>query len=316
MSDDDNDSINLISRENNTLLFCLKILFHSLEIFPVNKQIFLSIFTLTTLPLSFLLFSFSLSAHPIKARVYNLEVLAQLASTRFESRHLWKESRSDALSLLHLRVSYFLPCYLLSLLAAVSVVHSADSAVHGKRFSFLTVWSHIKQTWKRPLVTSLCIYAVLVLYSQVIFCLTIMMGTTPRSGFLIWIIGSVFEIYFMEISGVGLVASVLEERFGFNAIRFGSDVIEGRRTCGWLLSGWFIFVSGLIGWGWQSLIMGDQDLKKMKWTVVMRSWERMGLICLYGIEMMWSFVVTTIFYCECRKRHSTRTENDMQEIAV
>ncbi|KAJ0090641.1 hypothetical protein Patl1_14404 [Pistacia atlantica] len=299
---DNNNNINLLSQENNTLLFCLKILFNSFEIFPVNKQIFLSIFTLTTLPLSFLLFSVSVSAQPIKAHVYNLEALAQLAPTRFEGRHLWKESRADALSLLHLRLSYFLPCYALSLIAAVSAVHSAHSAL----------------TWKRPLVTSICIYAVLVLYSQVTFYLIIMMGTTPRSGFLIWVIGSVFEVYLMAISGVGLVASILEERFGFEAIRVGSDLMKGRRSCGWLLSGWFIFVSGLIEWGWQRLIMDEQDLSKMKWTVLMRSWEKMGLICLYGIEMLWSFTVTTIFYCECRKRHSIRTENgiDMQEVTV
>ncbi|KAJ0032028.1 hypothetical protein Pint_14262 [Pistacia integerrima] len=207
--EDDNDNIILLSQENNTLLFCLKILFNSFEIFPVNKQIFLSIFTLTTLPLSFLLFSVSVSAQPIKAHVYNLEALAQLAPTRFEGRHLWKESRADALSLLHLRLSYFLPCYVLSLIAAVSAVHSAHSSL----------------TWKRPLVTSICIYAVLVLYSQVIFYLIIMMGTTPRSGFLIWVIGSLFEVYLMAISGVGLVASILEERFGFEAIkgRVGSN---------------------------------------------------------------------------------------------
>ncbi|XP_044464387.1 uncharacterized protein LOC123194942 [Mangifera indica] len=318
-SDDNNNNnnvISLLSQENNTILFCLKILINSLVIFPVNKHIFLSIFTLTNLPLSFLLFSFSLSAQPIKARVYSLEALARLAPTRFEARHLWKESRADALSLLHLRLCYFLPCYLLSLVAAVSAIHSAHSAVHGKRFSLLIAGSHIRLTWKRPLVTSICIYAVFALYSQVIFYLTVIMGTTPRSVFLIWVFGSVFELYLMAISGVGLVASVLEDRIGFDAIRFGSDLIEGRRACGWLLSGWFIFISGWIGRGWHKLIMDGHDLRNMNWTVMMTSWEKMGLICLYGIEMLWSFTVTTIFYCECRKRHSIRTENDIEEVTA
>lgn len=311
--DDDVDNI------NRHPFFCLKILLNSLDIFSRNKQIFFLLFILVTFPLSFLLFSVSLSARPIKRHVYYLEALARLSSTRFESQHVWKESRATALSLLRLRFSYFFPSYFLSLIAAITAVSCTHYAVHNKRFGFGTAMSSVRLTWKRPFVTTICIYAVLVLYSQASFFIAVLTGSAPGAIVLAWAIGSSVEVYIMAVLGIGLVVSVLEERFGFDAIRTGWGLMEGKRCSGWFLSGWFVLFSGLIGWRWDMLLMAMdlQDLgKEKKWTALIESWERVGLIGLYGIEMIWSYVVTTVFYCECRKRHVSRTENDNSNVAI
>ena len=34
--------------------------------------------------------------------------------------------------------------------------------------------------------------------------------------------------------------------------------------------------------------------------------NKLGLIFLYGVVMLWSYIVNTVFYCECRKRHVVR----------
>ncbi|KDO38156.1 hypothetical protein CISIN_1g045870mg, partial [Citrus sinensis] len=89
-------------------------------------------FTFIVLPLSFLHFSLSFSYHIIKNHINSLEALASYAPTCFESRHLWQESRSDALSILHLKFLYFMPSYLLSFIAATTTVNSSYSTVNNR----------------------------------------------------------------------------------------------------------------------------------------------------------------------------------------
>ncbi|KAF3452852.1 hypothetical protein FNV43_RR03285 [Rhamnella rubrinervis] len=292
----------------------LKIGLDSLVIFLRNKRLFLSIFILATFPLSILLFSLSLSSHHLKSHVYHLESVARLASTRFEARHVWKESRSDAVSTLRIKALFFLPCYALSLLAAATAVSSTSLACNGKSPSLRTALSAVKLSWKRAVVTTICIYAILLAYGIVPRTLAAISGT-PASKFLILLVGSGLEIYLMAVMSLALVISIVEERIGWEAIRVGSGLMAGSRVSGWVLSGTFVLASGIIARHVEEA-MDDQD----SWTVMkvaMGVWDRVGLMGLYGMLVLWSYVVTTVFYCDCRRRHVTRTsqsENEMVSV--
>lgn len=120
---------------------------------------------------------------------------------------------------------------------------------------------------------------------------------------------SVFEIYLMGVMGLALVVSVVEERFGWEAIRAGSEVMEGRRVAGWALSASFIAVSGFVDYKLEEL-MEDLDLSTLSWwTVVIERWDAVALVLLYGIEVLWCYVVTTVFYCGCKKRQVIKGED-------
>lgn len=121
------------------------------------------------------------------------------------------------------------------------------------------------------------------------------------------VFGFLVEIYVMAVAGVGLVVSVIEDKSGFDAIRGGWDAMVGRRLCGWIITSWFVMVTGVIGWRWDRMVVmisdgGDFGLGKERWIATV-SWEEFVLIVLYAVALLWSFVVTTLFYCECRKRH-------------
>lgn len=107
----------------------------------------------------------------------------------------------------------------------------------------------------------------------------------------------------MAVTSMGLVVSMNEERFGLDAIRIGSDLMKGSRVCGWVLSALFIFVSGVIGWKVEQSIDGE-DLANGRSTVMI-NWmlDQAGLICLFGWVVIWSYIVMTVYYCDCRKRH-------------
>lgn len=108
----------------------------------------------------------------------------------------------------------------------------------------------------------------------------------------------------MAVLSVGLVVSIAEERFGWEAILVGSDLMEGRRFCGWVLSGLFVLVSGSFRWIME--VMMESPISTSEILSAIGFEGKMGIICLYGMAVLWSYVVTTVFYCESRRRHGIR----------
>ncbi|GAV90540.1 hypothetical protein CFOL_v3_33949 [Cephalotus follicularis] len=300
------------NEERSSWLWCLKTISLSLKIFWRNKQVFIPIFTLLTLPVSLLMFSLSLSSLPIKSRIYHLESIGLLSSTRFEAGHVLRESRDESLSLLRLKSLYFLPNYLLSLLSAISVVNSTSSSFHSKRPTLRTAFAAVRLTWKRFVATSIFVYVSLLLYAEVPRVMTALVYS-PGLKLLVWVIGSSIEVYLMAVLGLGLVVSVVEERFGWEAIRVGSSLMEGRRVAWWVLSGLGVLVTGWIGWRVERAMDG---LDSRVWTVVMSGWDKVGLVCGYGLLVILSYVVTTVFYCECRKRHVIKDESEGESLVT
>ncbi|KAJ7979530.1 Transmembrane protein [Quillaja saponaria] len=296
--------------EGEDIFLCfapIKILFNSLKIFLRNKQIFISIFVLATLPLSFLIFSLSISTHQIRSQIYHLEAIARLSSTRFEARHVWHESRDDAIYLLRIKGLFFIPSYILSLIAAIAAVNSTATSFNGKRPSLQTVVTAVKLTWKRPVVATILVYGILLGYAAVSY--TSRALTASRgSRFLVQVIGSGIEVYLMAVLSLGVVVSIMEDKLGWEAIKAGSGLMTGRRFCGWVLSGLFVVVSSMIASNLEMMDGQDSllELSSFSSTVVIEVQDKMGLICLYGLAVLFSYVITTVFYCECRRRNVNR----------
>ncbi|KAB1204185.1 hypothetical protein CJ030_MR8G028266 [Morella rubra] len=290
----------------------LSTFFISLKVFLGNKQLFLSIFALAALPLSFLLFSLSLSVQPLKSNVYNLEAVAFLSSSRFEARHVWKESRADALSLLKVKALFFIPIYFLSLLVSITAVHSTASACHAKRPTLLAALTAVKLTWRRPFATTILIYASSLLYAQVPRTVATLTGS-PRSEFVVLVIGSAFEVYLMAVLSLGLVVSIVEEELGWEALRVGSCLMAGKRLSGWLLSGLLLLGTGTIARDLERKMdsrYSSLDSSTMAVRVSTGAKDNAGLILLYGVVVLWGYILTTVFYCECRKRHAVRDDEE------
>ncbi|XP_065870543.1 uncharacterized protein [Euphorbia lathyris] len=303
----------------SALCCCLKILTESLKIFPRNKYILLLTFILLTLPLSLLHFSLSLTSYPIKSQILHMELVATRASTHFESRQIWRDSREVALSVFRLKLLYFLPSNFFSLIAAITVVISTESAYTKRSTTLQHVVSAVISTWYRPLLTSWYIYTFLLLYSSVPHMLLAVIGSSiPGFRFVVWVVGLGIESYIIAVLGLALVVSITENEFGLDAIRIGWRLMEGRRICGWFLFGFMAAVTAAIGWRMEGLMVASNDsAEEAKWIETV-GWEKVVLVGLYGVAIVWGFVVTTVFYCECVKLHvvgrSEAEEEEEQEL--
>ncbi|KAK2968208.1 hypothetical protein RJ640_017689 [Escallonia rubra] len=298
------------SQQEPCSLLPLTILLNSLKIFPRNLQLFSLIFAFTAFPLSLLLFSLSVSSHPIKSEIFHLEALALNIQIRVQATNIRAESHDrHALALLRLRALYFLPCYVLSLLAAITAVSSTVVACSGKRPTVGVAVATTKLTWLRAVVTTICLYVVTTMYVLLSRNLTAFVSE-PGLRLVFLLLGASLEVYLMAVTSLALVVSVVEERFGLEAMRVGSELMKGRRVCGWVLSGLFVMVSGVISWELEGT-MDVQDLlnvgsrERVVWL-----WVRMGLICLFGWVVVWSYVVAAVFYCECRRRQPIKEGSD------
>ena len=127
----------------------------------------------------------------------------------------------------------------------------------------------------------------------------------------------------MAALSVGLVVSIAEDRFGWDAIKVGSALMQGRRFCGWVLSGLFVLVSCVIMWKLDMLMKGRNSLslatellsatELTATTVMIGIQDKMGLICLYGLAVLLSYVITTVFYSDSRIRHPIRDAEDERQ---
>nr|DAD45586.1 TPA_asm: hypothetical protein HUJ06_003816 [Nelumbo nucifera] len=267
----------------------LKTLVDSFKILQTNLSLFISIFVLTTLPLSLLSFALSLYSHPLQLKIYSLEALALLSPTRTEARHVWEESRADLLTLLRFKALFFLPSYVISLLATITSVNSTALAFSGKRPSCQTAIAAVQASWKRPLATSIYAFAILLAYEFVPLTCSAVVGGGARARWLVAVIGAAVEVYLRAVLGLALVASVVEETFGWEAVKVGWRVVEQKRVFGWVLAGCLVLGSGGVGGGVR-VVMDGQD-----WVM------KIGLACLFGLLILWSYVVNTVLYCECSR---------------
>ncbi|XP_052181868.1 uncharacterized protein LOC127794660 [Diospyros lotus] len=162
----------------------------------------------------------------------------------------------------------------------------------------------VRLAWKRALATSICVYVVMLGFVHAWRTLVPLLEAQTSSllaGFAVGI-GVAMETYLAAVLSLAMVVSILEDRAGWEAVRIGSGLMEGRRISGWVLSGGLGLVSGMINRKLEEKMEG-QDVMRGGWTAVMK-WlgENAGLVGWFGLVVEWSYIVTSVFYFESRRR--------------
>lgn len=118
----------------------------------------------------------------------------------------------------------------------------------------------------------------------------------------------------ISILSLSLVVSIAEERFGFDAIRAAAGLMADRRLSGSILTAMFLLASSSISSEMEGLMDGvDHWMRStaaVTSNVAISVGDKIGLIFLYGMVILSGYVVTTVFYCECRKRDFVRADNE------
>ncbi|KAF2288202.1 hypothetical protein GH714_004964 [Hevea brasiliensis] len=136
-----------------------------------------------------------------------------------------------------------------------------------------------------------------------------------------------YFVPYQKLCKVNLYTSTGVGRIGSGGFDFGGKIwvgcdsdwvaFDGREEDLWMGFVWVI--DGDDGGNWAEnggFVMDIEDsADESKWTVV-KGWERAGLVGLYGLVIIWGFAVTTVFYCECRKRQNGRVVDEHDHESV
>ncbi|XP_074273680.1 uncharacterized protein LOC141597208 [Silene latifolia] len=291
-------------------------------IFIHNPKLFLIIYIVGALPLSLLVASLSLlsTSRYLKSHIVRLEFLYQIVDIWIEAGNVRETSELDLKRLHRFKVGHAVPILIFSLFTTVSIVTAVTAAVSspsGKKRSskptLRTVFTALRVGWYRTLITSVVSVLFWVVSGHALPALIAAVGYPTSIAVLF--ISVAIDVYAMAVLGVALVVSVAEDRYGIDAIRVGSGLMKGRRISGWVLSGLILLSMNCIG----KEIVGVLDGKDWgevnegkNWMVEMRVGYVIGLMVLLGWLVMWCYVVITVFYCDCRKRHAVIRQDEQE----
>ncbi|GFY80664.1 hypothetical protein Acr_01g0004730 [Actinidia rufa] len=200
-------------------------------------------------------------------------------------------------------VDWFLSCVIWVMFLVPSIFLSSD-AYNGKKVNTKELLLRIGARWKRPVITGF--YMALISISiNLLFLIWIGIILVAAKGFLLvalilaaLIVGVYCYLYVGAVWMLSLVVSVLEDgSCGLKAIDRAGELMRGKRLQGCIIKLFFVLTSGTIytlAFAMNKKI--EAAIQMPMFTVILQTF----LICAFKFFV---FVMFTVFYHECKKRH-------------
>ncbi|KAK9097960.1 hypothetical protein Syun_025005 [Stephania yunnanensis] len=318
---DTNTSFNMMNYSSHELLSVLKIFITSIKNFHKNKLLLFSItFLALFLNIGVILAYFFLSLEPLSDIVTNYPIFSTYDPTSTTSTTDFLQSifeiQKDVATLLVEQIIMILVLFVISMHYTVATIYvSAMSHLH-KDITLKDLVLGTKKIWKKFVITSFyvsllgigfnllflpCVLFVVLLYfsSKLMFVF----------GIALLIFPTLLLLYLSVVSTLSLVESVLEEDvYGFGAIGNAERLVRGNKVQGVVICLVFMVVSGV-------LVFPSMSPRKV-WITVAVTMAKMIFTSLFP---MFSCMVYTVFYFECKKSHGEEVEfevDDMNYIKV
>ncbi|KAG8372451.1 hypothetical protein BUALT_Bualt12G0067600 [Buddleja alternifolia] len=271
----------------------LTILKESIKLLHKNGKLMASIAILSLLFTSifFALFIFS-----IESLIYHMADIS-----------LMEPSYQDMLKyfaiFLAVQLAFIRAVFTIFHLSRVVTIIVATKSYNGDILSSQDLFSSIKRTWKRPLITIFYLSRQTRCYSLflgVLVALALMYPNfiTISITILFGIAAFVFYLYLAVVSFLSIVVSVVEDRSsGREAREKASEIVKGKRLHGFLLNLFFnllVWIShSLLGY-W--MIIGDKGIVK-------RTICGLFMVNISSLVHMFVFMAYTVLYFQCKMHH-------------
>lgn len=209
---------------------------------------------------------------------------------------------------------FILVSYVFSLLSIVAMIYATAASYSSKQLNLKELILIIAGTWKRPLITSLYIGLLGIGFAMLLMPLIVLLVVTAKGsvifivfGVLIALLLLFLNIYLFAIWKLGLVISVVEEKFsGMKALGRAEELIKGRKLQGFVLSLlWTLIYGVIIG----LFVFKAVDINLAKETRLVIELVFMNVICLLQLFLC---MVFTVFYFQCKKSHGEEVETKVE----
>ncbi|KAH7542198.1 uncharacterized protein LOC107410723 [Ziziphus jujuba] len=252
--------------------------------------------TLTLIfPLSFAILAHSLFTHPLLAQLNNP------SADPSQTHHRWT-------ILLIFQFCYLIFLFAFSLLSTAAVVFTVASLYTSKPVSFSSTVSAIPKVFKRLFVTFLWISLLMVVHNFlfVAFLVLLLVGIDTQNGVLFVfsavVILSVFvvvHVYITALWHLASVISVLEQVYGFVAMKKSYELLKGKIRCAAVLVFGYLAICGTIGAVFGAIVVHGGD----KYGVFVRIVVGGFLVGVLVIVNLVGLLVQSVFYYVCKSYH-------------
>eukprot|EP00252_Welwitschia_mirabilis_P013500 TRINITY_DN29697_c0_g1_i1.p1 TRINITY_DN29697_c0_g1~~TRINITY_DN29697_c0_g1_i1.p1 ORF type:complete len:332 (+),score=15.82 TRINITY_DN29697_c0_g1_i1:207-1202(+) len=257
------------------------------------------------LPLSFALLGHTLITDPLINKIRRNEFIFEHQIGTPAADRTMAVLSSEWSRLIFYEVSYLVFLLVFSLLSTAAVVYTVACAYTAKSVTISKVLSVIPRVWKRLMITFLWYFLIIVVYNIVAvlaFVILVWIFGTNNLGFGIGVtILLVFlftaHVYISAVWHLGSVISVLEERYGMEAIKKAMNLIQGKRIVAFVLVfGYFLVNAVIQGAFTQAVVHGGPSLgSRISWGIVLVG--AMVVVNLVGL------LVQSVVYYVCKSYH-------------
>ncbi|KAL2232758.1 uncharacterized protein LOC105155880 [Sesamum indicum] len=264
----------------------LTILYESIKLLPKNRKLMASIAILSHIPPSILFLLF-------------------ISSVQSSTNYI---RTSQFLLIYVLEIAFFLLFITINHLSTVATILVSATSYSGKNISFEHIFSSIKGTWRRPLLTSFQVSrSSSNVYLFVPWAFLVAIGSpnpiTISIAIFVGITFIVLQLYSSVVWALSQVVSIVEEGFqGREAVEKAAQVVEGQRLHGFMLNLFFsLLLSATFVVCW--MVLGDKGSFFKNLTIY-------GLIVLNltSFVKMLLFMAYTVLYFQCKQQHGEEIE--------
>lgn len=267
------------------------------------KKIFAQISLTLILPLTVIFLVHNEISHHLFRKIERSSLLSDS-----DSNYRTRASVSDWLYYWLFKVVYFTLLTVFSLLSTAAVVFTIASVYTDREVVFRKVMKIVPKVWKRLFVTFVFIYMAFFIYNVIGGVVLVInrsiFGYSAVGVILMFIIVIVYAIGFLYLSVVWQLASVvtvLENTYGFRAMKKGKHLANGKKKVGMgiafvlygLLLGLLIVYELFVEYG------GEIFELALIWRVMI------GILCgILLLKLFLLFIVTqTVLYLVCKSHH-------------
>ena len=275
------------------------------------RKIFSQITLTLILPLSFIfLFHMEVSDILFRKIRHNAEQMKETPKGTPQYNKLSNINATEGATLLLFKLVYFTFFLIFSLLSTSAVVYTIASIYTAREVNFRKVMSVVPKVWARLMTTFLCAFVAFLFYNFVALLVFIILAFTligveaPQNsgvakfafiGVLLYIAGF---MYLNVLWHLASVVTVLEDSYGFEAMRKSKDLIKGKTGLSMLIF-FMLYVSFfLIQFLFMKVVVLGWSLSSVEGTAY-------GFLCFLLLSHLFLFelVVQTVLYFVCKSYH-------------
>ncbi|GMP36284.1 hypothetical protein CsSME_00008462 [Camellia sinensis var. sinensis] len=280
-----------------------------------NGKLIATITTISILLNSLLSSFFILFTRPFIGDLLAKQALLYLPtqnSSDTDPSDMFVDIKHDIRILLVVEFASFLASFTVSLFSISSMILASAVTYYGKSLSFKDLLSRFFKLFVRPLVTFLqfkltVISYIIVFVLALMFLLAIIytdhLFTFILINIALFVLTSIFWIYFSVFWSLAMVISVIEEScYGIQALRKASRLIKDRRLQGFALN--FVFVLPMVIVFMVTMMIGDRK-SSLSTQIVMV----LVMTVFSSLVMVFQWISLTVLYFQCKKTHGEAIES-------